>query len=82
MGSARSQGELDRATQLARYVPGVQRVVSYVELRYGAPVAAMPPPRNSRRRRIGRSETPSARARRRRGADRGAEAVMSLRLLK
>lgn len=43
IGSARSQGELDRATRIARYVPGVRRVVSYVELRSGAPVAAGPP---------------------------------------
>lgn len=42
IGSARSQAELDRATRIARYVPGVKRVVSYVELRSGAPVAAMP----------------------------------------
>jgi osmotically-inducible protein OsmY len=42
IGSARSQGELDRATQIARYVPGVRKVVSYVELRTGSPVAAMP----------------------------------------
>jgi osmotically-inducible protein OsmY len=40
MGSARSQAELDRATQIARYVPGVQRVVSYVEIRSGVPYAA------------------------------------------
>jgi osmotically-inducible protein OsmY len=40
LGSARSQGELDRATRVARYVPGVRRVVSYVEIRSGAPVAA------------------------------------------
>ncbi len=45
IGSARSQGELDRATRIARYVPGVKRVVSYVELRAGAPVASGPPPR-------------------------------------
>ncbi|MGC2412690.1 MAG: BON domain-containing protein [Stellaceae bacterium] len=44
IGSARSQAELDRANQIARYVPGVRRVVSYVEIRGGAPVAAMPPP--------------------------------------
>jgi osmotically-inducible protein OsmY len=46
IGSARSQAELDRATRIARYVPGVKRVVSYVELRSGSPVAAgaMPPP--------------------------------------
>lgn len=42
LGSARSQAELDRATQLARYVPGVQRVVSYVDIRYGEPVGAAP----------------------------------------
>jgi osmotically-inducible protein OsmY len=42
IGSARSQAELDRATRIARYVPGVKRVVSYVEIRGGAPVAAMP----------------------------------------
>lgn len=42
LGSARSQAELDRATQHARYVPGVQRVVSYVDIRYGDPTA--PPP--------------------------------------
>ncbi|HXP04343.1 MAG TPA: BON domain-containing protein [Stellaceae bacterium] len=44
IGSARSQEELGRATELARYVPGVQRVVSYVEIRQGDPNAAMPPP--------------------------------------
>jgi osmotically-inducible protein OsmY len=44
IGSARSQVELDRATQLARYVPGVQRVVSYVDIRQGDPNGAMPPP--------------------------------------
>jgi osmotically-inducible protein OsmY len=43
IGSARSQAELDRAARIARYVPGVRRVVSYVEIRGGAPVAAMPP---------------------------------------
>jgi osmotically-inducible protein OsmY len=40
LGSARSQDELDRATRTARYVPGVKRVVSYVEIRGGAPIAA------------------------------------------
>ena len=44
IGSARSQAELDRAAQIARYVPGVKRVVSYVEIRSGAPVAALPSP--------------------------------------
>jgi osmotically-inducible protein OsmY len=43
IGSARSQAELEEATRVARYVPGVKRVVSYVEIRGGAPVAAMPP---------------------------------------
>lgn len=42
LGSARSQGELEKATQLARYVPGVQRVVSYVQVRYGEPNVAAP----------------------------------------
>jgi osmotically-inducible protein OsmY len=42
IGSARSSAELDRATRIARYVPGVKRVVSYVELRSGAPLAALP----------------------------------------
>jgi len=42
IGSARSQYELDRATRIARFVPGVRRVVSYVEIRAGAPVAARP----------------------------------------
>jgi osmotically-inducible protein OsmY len=44
IGSARSQSELDRATRIARYVPGVRRVVSYVEVRTAAPIAAGPPP--------------------------------------
>lgn len=44
IGAARSQAELDRATQIARYVPDVRRVVSYVEIRPGAPLAAQPPP--------------------------------------
>jgi osmotically-inducible protein OsmY len=37
IGSARSQAELDHATGLAREVPGVRRVVSYVEIRPGEP---------------------------------------------
>lgn len=44
IGTARSQVELERATELARYVPGVQRVVSYVDIRQGEPNGAMPPP--------------------------------------
>jgi osmotically-inducible protein OsmY len=44
MGSARSQSELDLATNTARNLPGVKRVVSYVEIRPGAPVAALPEP--------------------------------------
>jgi osmotically-inducible protein OsmY len=42
LGSARSQAELDKATQHARYVPGVQRVVSYVDIRYGEPNGQRP----------------------------------------
>jgi osmotically-inducible protein OsmY len=42
IGSARSQAELDSATTTARYVPGVKRVVSYVEIRPGAPPGASP----------------------------------------
>lgn len=43
IGSARDQAELERVTQIARYVPGVRRVVSYISLRPGAPaIAAMP----------------------------------------
>jgi osmotically-inducible protein OsmY len=37
IGSARSQAELDHATDLARRVAGVKRVVSYVEVRPGVP---------------------------------------------
>jgi len=44
IGAARSQAELDQATQLARYVPGVQRVVSYVEIRSGEPNGLPPGP--------------------------------------
>jgi osmotically-inducible protein OsmY len=43
IGSARSQAELDSATNMARYVPGVKRVVSYVEIRPGAPPGYQPP---------------------------------------
>ena len=42
IGSARAQAELDRATRIARYLPDVRRVVTYVELRPGAPVAEQP----------------------------------------
>jgi osmotically-inducible protein OsmY len=47
IGSARSQAELDTATTVARTTPDVKRVVSYVEIRPGSPVAAQntaPPP--------------------------------------
>ena len=40
IGSARSEAELNRATDLARNVAGVKRVVSYVEIRPGAPPGA------------------------------------------
>jgi osmotically-inducible protein OsmY len=43
IGSARSQAELDHATNLARDVPGVRRVVSYVEIRPGEPPGSSPP---------------------------------------
>ncbi len=48
IGSARGQAELDHATDLARNVPNVKRVVSYVEIRSGEPPGAQtaesPPP--------------------------------------
>ena len=50
IGSARSQAELDIATNAARTTPDVKRVVSYVEIRPGVPVAAQPaapPPSNA-----------------------------------
>ena len=40
IGSARSQAELDIATTVARTTPDVKRVVSYVDIRPGMPVAA------------------------------------------
>jgi len=43
IGSARSQAELDHATNLARNVPGVKRVVSYVEIRSGLLPGSQPP---------------------------------------
>jgi osmotically-inducible protein OsmY len=43
IGSARSQYELDRVTAIARNTPDVKRVVSYVEVRPGMPVAAQQP---------------------------------------
>ncbi|TMK24667.1 MAG: BON domain-containing protein [Alphaproteobacteria bacterium] len=48
IGSARSQAELERATRIARYIPDVRRVVTYVELRPGAPVAEQPLPSPAR----------------------------------
>jgi osmotically-inducible protein OsmY len=44
IGSARTQAELDSATTMARYVPGVKRVVSYVEIRPGMPPGSGPAP--------------------------------------
>lgn len=49
IGSARNQAELDHATDIARNVSGVKRVVSYVEIRPGAPPGSQqaetsPPP--------------------------------------
>ena len=43
IGSARSQDELNTATNMARYVPGVKRVVSFVEIRPGEPPGSQPP---------------------------------------
>jgi osmotically-inducible protein OsmY len=43
IGSARSQAELDRATGWARNIPDVKRVVSFVEVRPGAPTVATQP---------------------------------------
>jgi osmotically-inducible protein OsmY len=43
IGSARSQDELNTATNMARYVRGVKRVVSYVEIRPGEPPGSQPP---------------------------------------
>jgi osmotically-inducible protein OsmY len=43
IGMARSAGELQKVTDIARHVRGVKRVVSYVEVRPGAPVAAQVP---------------------------------------
>jgi osmotically-inducible protein OsmY len=51
IGSARSQTELDEATTMARNTPEVKRVVSFVDIRPGVPVAAQPavaPPPPSR----------------------------------
>lgn len=48
IGSARSQGELDRVVDHARNIANVRRVVSYVRIRTGEPPAAAeaaPPPR-------------------------------------
>jgi osmotically-inducible protein OsmY len=42
VGSARSPAELEHASRIARYVPGVRRVVTYVELRPGTPIAEQP----------------------------------------
>src|SRR5204862_4510987 len=44
IGSARSQAELERATRIARYIPDVRRVVTYVELPPCAPAAEQPLP--------------------------------------
>jgi osmotically-inducible protein OsmY len=44
IGTAASRAELDRTVQIARYVPGVQRVVSYVDVRAAAPAMAAPGP--------------------------------------
>jgi osmotically-inducible protein OsmY len=43
IGMARTPRELERVTDIARHVRGVKRVVSYVEVRPGAPMAAQVP---------------------------------------
>lgn len=42
-GSARSQAEVDRVTGYARNVPNVKRVISYVQIRSGAPAPVAQP---------------------------------------
>jgi osmotically-inducible protein OsmY len=47
IGSARTQGELERVTNHARNIPNVRKVVTYVDVRPGEPrtlPAAAPPP--------------------------------------
>jgi len=44
IGQARSRAEIERATQIARYIPGVRRVVSYMDIRSAVPVAAQTAP--------------------------------------
>jgi osmotically-inducible protein OsmY len=56
IGSARTQTELDRVTDTARNVPYVKRVVSYVEIRPGQPVAAQPVPSSE----VSRAQGPDA----------------------
>jgi osmotically-inducible protein OsmY len=43
IGSARFEGELQRVTSFARYIPGVRRVVSYVELHSAPPILGQAP---------------------------------------
>lgn len=43
IGSARDRAELARVTHLARYLSGVKRVVSFVDIRPGAPALAQAP---------------------------------------
>jgi len=43
IGSARFEGELQRVTAFARYIPGVKRVVAYVDLHSAPPIAAQAP---------------------------------------
>lgn len=39
IGSARTQAERDRVLRIARYIPGVRRVVSYIDIRPGEAAA-------------------------------------------
>ena len=43
IGSARDPAELARVTNLARYIPDVKQVVSFVDIRPGAPALAQAP---------------------------------------
>jgi osmotically-inducible protein OsmY len=44
IGSARTQGELDRVTNYARNIPNVRKVVTYVDIRPGDDAVASPAP--------------------------------------
>ena len=79
LGSARSQHELEEATDIARRVRGVRRVVSYVEVRPGSPNVAAGAPRFGAGRFGSAAADPAARTQwggRAAGSHRGGEAVI------